>query len=456
MSESFSIGRDPSCDITLADESVSRVHAEVSFTDDGASFVRDCGSVNGTAVMRVGERHPVVAPFWLRDVDTVTFGDVAVDVATLRDMVRAVREARAVPPAPKGVGADRRGVQRAEEGAGQSPLRPEAGPAGAGRPAVDAARPGFAEFLPLVAGFARLRERRLLLPGLGLVLLIVLLMSAQSQKDPIAFLNTVAVAVCLGSLALVYRLCGRHRPLLAILAVMLAEAFIMTRLLTPFAYVFRGLTGAQTLAHSGNVVGAFIGHTISAGMMEELMKMTPSLVLIGCATQLSRTRLRRWPPTEPLDVIVYACAAATMFVMIETLGQYVPGQMARSFKATVAVTGNEQLGALRGILDGSQLAILRTVSGLSGHLAYSGYFAYYIGLGLLRPSQRTRLWLGGYLGASVLHGASNAANSTESLMLVLLVKLTTVSFLLAAILNARKVSPTRSENFATVSLGRIV
>ena len=57
MSETFTIGRDPSCDITLADESVSRVHAEVVFLDDGRGYVRDCGIANGTRVVRERRAH---------------------------------------------------------------------------------------------------------------------------------------------------------------------------------------------------------------------------------------------------------------------------------------------------------------------------------------------------------------------------------------------------------------
>ena len=60
-------------------------------------------------------------------------------------------------------------------------------------------------------------------------------------------------------------------------------------------------------------------------------------------------------------------------------------------------------------------------------------------------------WL---LGAAALHGASNAVTGTGIMGLLLLVKLVTISFLVTAILNARKISPTRAENFATVALTR--
>ena len=46
---SFSVGRDPGCDLTLADSAVSRCHATIDRQDDGYMLV-DCQSTNGTVV----------------------------------------------------------------------------------------------------------------------------------------------------------------------------------------------------------------------------------------------------------------------------------------------------------------------------------------------------------------------------------------------------------------------
>ena len=43
------LGRDPSCEIFLDDENVSRVHAELTLTEEGV-FINDLGSTNGTFV----------------------------------------------------------------------------------------------------------------------------------------------------------------------------------------------------------------------------------------------------------------------------------------------------------------------------------------------------------------------------------------------------------------------
>ena len=46
---SFSIGRDPSCDLFLNNMTVSRLHATITITGDSARIV-DEGSLNGTWV----------------------------------------------------------------------------------------------------------------------------------------------------------------------------------------------------------------------------------------------------------------------------------------------------------------------------------------------------------------------------------------------------------------------
>ncbi len=55
----FSIGRDPSCDLFLNNMTVSRLHAQITITDDGATIV-DKDSLNGTWVDgQVVERAPL-------------------------------------------------------------------------------------------------------------------------------------------------------------------------------------------------------------------------------------------------------------------------------------------------------------------------------------------------------------------------------------------------------------
>ncbi|MCF8210291.1 MAG: FHA domain-containing protein [Rhodoferax sp.] len=50
----YVIGRAPTCDIVLADESVSRIHAELAILDNGKLLVTDCHSTQCTLLLRVG------------------------------------------------------------------------------------------------------------------------------------------------------------------------------------------------------------------------------------------------------------------------------------------------------------------------------------------------------------------------------------------------------------------
>lgn len=51
QTETLTLGRDPGCDVVLAEPTVSRRHARLHFRD-GTWVVRDLGSRNGTAVNR--------------------------------------------------------------------------------------------------------------------------------------------------------------------------------------------------------------------------------------------------------------------------------------------------------------------------------------------------------------------------------------------------------------------
>ncbi len=80
----FTIGRDPRCDIAVADDSVSRVHAEFLCAADGSMTVRDRGSRNGTRVLRKGAAKPVAE---VEEVvyltDTLQFGGASLTVGEI-------------------------------------------------------------------------------------------------------------------------------------------------------------------------------------------------------------------------------------------------------------------------------------------------------------------------------------------------------------------------------------
>jgi RsiW-degrading membrane proteinase PrsW (M82 family) len=107
-----------------------------------------------------------------------------------------------------------------------------------------------------------------------------------------------------------------------------------------------------------------------------------------------------------------------------------------------------QAGSDAGQLVGLQLLIPRILGSAAGHMAYSGYLGYFIGLSALKPKKRLPILGVGYFSASALHALWNASGAA-SVLLLALVGVLSYAFLVAAILKARALSPNRKQNFAT-------
>lgn len=95
----FTIGRDASADVPIADPSVSRLHAE-AVLDGARLLLTDRGSSNGTYVIRGGAARPLTQEA-LEARDVVRFGTVDIAVADLIDIIRIKSGAVHLPgPAP--------------------------------------------------------------------------------------------------------------------------------------------------------------------------------------------------------------------------------------------------------------------------------------------------------------------------------------------------------------------
>jgi hypothetical protein len=93
--ERFTIGRDQACDVPVADDSVSRRHAELTLIEQDKLLLVDCQSSNGTAVLEDGRPRPIRQAF-VKPTDRVQFGSVVLSVSDLVDAIGARRSAR--PP----------------------------------------------------------------------------------------------------------------------------------------------------------------------------------------------------------------------------------------------------------------------------------------------------------------------------------------------------------------------
>ena len=299
----------------------------------------------------------------------------------------------------------------------------------------------FTQLFPIISTGKDLTSKAYLIPGILTVVFVVLMFATLNRPK----VNQIIVATFIALAAyyfFIYLLCGKHKPWWVLLASALTTMLILlSPLLDLFIFVFRVIlpgslpSNQESITFTELLIRMFFG----AGLMEELLKALPILAAHMIARALPspwRERIGVW---EPLDGILLGTASAVGFTLLETLGQYVP-----QFVHTVA----QQAGDGAGFIAGFQLLIPRILGSLPGHMAYSGYLGYFIGLAVLKPTKSLQILLVGYLTAAGLHALWNAAGAINSLLLVI-VGVLSYAFLMAAILKARTLSPTRAQNFAT-------
>jgi RsiW-degrading membrane proteinase PrsW (M82 family) len=215
---------------------------------------------------------------------------------------------------------------------------------------------------------------------------------------------------------------------------------LISPVLKVFMFVFRAWLPIAR-PESGFFV-QFFSFFFGAGLMEELLKALPVLFLYIVGRRFTPTWRNRIGIAEPLDGILLAAAAALGFTLVETLGYYAPG--AAQGLGDLAGTQAGQLASL-------QLLIPRILGSVAGHMAYSGYFGYFIGLSALKRSKHWLIHLlilaVGWLTSSVIHALWNASAGTFGPLGLAFVGVLSYAFLIAAILKARELSPNRFQNF---------
>jgi RsiW-degrading membrane proteinase PrsW (M82 family) len=295
------------------------------------------------------------------------------------------------------------------------------------------------QLFPILGTATELRQKAFLVPGAITVLLVVSLFLSVGQ--PGVFNQLLALYLSAAGYFFIYQLCGKAKPWWVIIATGAAMfALLSSPVLPGFLWFFREVLPGQ-LPEPGDrlpLISVFGRMFVGAGLMEELLKALPVLGcgLIGLA--LRSPLGNKIGIQEPLDGILLGAASAVGFTLLETLGQYVPDM-------TQSLAGR---GTDMAELAGLQLLIPRVLGSVAGHMAYSGYFGYFIGLSVLQPRQRLSILTTGYLTASMLHALWNVMGNYSAAALAA-VGVLSYACLVAAILKARALSPTRSANFAT-------
>lgn len=78
------IGRDPSLDIVLNDNTVSRLHLEVMEFDSGKLFVSDCSSKFGSFIERPNGEHERISQAWVDSNAVLLLGSRRVSIDEIR------------------------------------------------------------------------------------------------------------------------------------------------------------------------------------------------------------------------------------------------------------------------------------------------------------------------------------------------------------------------------------
>jgi RsiW-degrading membrane proteinase PrsW (M82 family) len=311
-----------------------------------------------------------------------------------------------------------------------------------GRPVTATSREGvtLTQLFPIFSTGSDLHQKAYLTPGIITVLFVVGLFLAVGY--PIWFNLILASYIALAAYYFIYQLCGKRKPWWVLLSAGVMTVLLLRSPILPLFMIFfrQILPGEvphpnQSISFAWLLVRMFFG----AGLMEELLKALPIVSLYWLGQRLRSPWREKLGVREPLDGILLGTASAVGFTLLETLGQYVPD---------VTQNATLQAGAMLSQEMGFQLLIPRVLGAVAGHMAYSGYLGYFIGLSILKPENSWLTLSVGYLTAASLHALWNATGSLSPILLAL-VGVISYAFLVAAILKARALSPTRSQNFAT-------
>lgn len=436
------IGRDPDNDIVFGNSSaVSRKHAKIQF--DGARWqIVDLNSTHGTQVNR-----RKVADAVLQNGDELQFGPEARLLVSLS-------------------GVDGETLPASDDKVGQ---------------------PSESELFPPNMGLEPIKGKGFLIPGFIAAVAASAIHTAAVTGNIAIALGITQALLAVATVGLIYYYCGKTKPLWVFIGSGIVIGVILAglhfELIKPIRNLILPLVGQKMTLNNGAIVYTipdsvfwqFVHMLFLAAIPEELEKIVPAALGLWLFYRL-RTRAALSPlqsdlaVREPLDGILLGVAAAAGFSVFEGVHNPILGleQVLTKIASLVKVAALAPGANLTPFLVASAHAgigafaeaLFRGIGDIAGHQAYSGIFGYYVGLAALYPAQKNRLLLRGFLTAITLHTLWNTVPSlgTGTVAGTLIVTVCqaalifcSLAVLISCILQARKISPTRASNFATVA-----
>jgi RsiW-degrading membrane proteinase PrsW (M82 family) len=286
------------------------------------------------------------------------------------------------------------------------------------------------KLLPIFSKGNDLWKKAYFLPGIATVGFVVMMFAFLGQ--PQLFNLTISVYISLAAYYFVYQLCGKNKPWWVILGAAVFTALMLrSPILNIFSWFFYQVLPGTAPTGQVSFISVLIAMFFGAGLMEELLKALPVFALWFMGLRLGKKWRSHFGISEPLDGILIGAASAVGFTLTETLGLYVPSIV----QSISSQAGSAEIAELTGL----QLLIPRVLGSVAGHMAYSGYFGYFIGLSIMKPSRRWQILTIGYLSSALLHALWNTS-ALISFWLLAIVGGISYAFLVAAILKAHSFS----------------
>ena len=274
------------------------------------------------------------------------------------------------------------------------------------------------ELFPVASKKLTLHQNGFFIPGIITVMFVVAMLVTRKINE-LWFFYILAAYLASASHYLIHKFCHKHKPWWLLVSVALATGLPL----------FGGFH--ISVPKTGNHILDLMSEAILAkGFLEELFKALPVLLVYFFGRLLLSPKRELIGICEPMDGILLGTASASGFALVETM-LYVHHEI-------------ESVSNFAGLT----LLIPQILGDISGQVAYSGYFGYFIGLSALKSSKRWRLLGIGYLTSGAMHSLAAVGNILQEkqqhtlLAGIYLAVIGCIAyvFLVAAILKARQLS----------------
>jgi RsiW-degrading membrane proteinase PrsW (M82 family) len=273
-----------------------------------------------------------------------------------------------------------------------------------------------------------------------------------------SFMIMLAIFLTMVSLYFIYRMVGKAKSWYILLGAFGFTAYYLWLFKVDhdfygmYNFFHQSLAGGEPDANAP-FLQLFIRHFLGTGFFEETVKALPIFALVLLARYMTPELRAKIGVEEPLDGILIGAASGGGFAIMETLTQYVPQDLVRTWMSVAQAFNGAQAAnippatligegsAILGTAPGLKWMIIRSIDGSFGHMAYAGYFGYFIGLSVIKPEQRWKILLIGLVSASIPHALWDSVLTMDTVPLEAACALLSYAVLAAAVLKAREISP---------------